>query len=300
MKLVQTALVGLAGVFFAATTNATTFYIDQFQITRDQDNKPGTIQPWFVDNFDDGIAPPSSEGTFPNGTTGSYLTVPDPMPGPEENGKLRLDTAQGFARFGSVSGDPILIQRARLATNTSNEVGDLYRGLKDTQVFEVTGTFDLIEPTIDLEYYGVRLTDFSGPSPNDNVELRVIRTASGEWEVQFVKADFDLGVFNIIDSVLLSDITGVGDYEQIALTLTKSSGNDKLISAAFELIDLGGANSLQISLDGTAGIFDGERWTQAAFFAIVPRTVPIPATLFLMGLGMLGFRCQRLKQTKLA
>lgn len=300
MKLVQTALVGLAGVFFAATTSATTFYIDQFQIMRDQAGDPGTLQPWFVDNFDDGIVPPSSNGTFPNGTTGSYLTLPDPMPGPEQNGKLRLDTAQGFARFGYVSGDPILIQRARLATNMSDEVGDLYRGLKDAQVFEVRGTFDLIEPTVNLENYGVRLTDFSGTSPNDNVELRVIRTVSGEWEVQFVEADFDLGVFNIIDSVSLSGITGVGDYDQIALTLTKSRNDDKLISAAFELIDLGGLNSYQASLDGTADIFDGERWTQAAFFAIVPRTVPIPATLFLMGLGMVGVGYQRFKQAKTA
>ena len=293
----QAALAGLTGVLFTATANATAFYIDQFEIQRDQDTNPGVLAPWFVDNFDDGNPPPTSNGTFPNGNTGSYLTLPDPMPGPEVDGKLRLDTAEGFVGSSEVSGRPLLIQRARLATNTSNEDADLNRGLKETQVFTVKGTFDLIEPTIIREDYGVRLTDFGKADRNDNVQLRVILTPSGEWRVQFVEADYDLGVFDIIDSVLLSDIAGIEDYDQIALTLTKGSNNDNLISAAFELIDLDGTDLL-VSLDGTADIFDGERWTRAAFFAFAP--VPLPATLLLLGAGLAGIGYQRRRPIRTA
>ena len=302
MNLRQAALAGLAGVLFTATANATVFYIDQFETQRDQASNPGVLAPWFVDNFDDGIPPPSSNGTFPNGVTGSYITAPDPMPGPETvgpPGKLQLDTAEGEARISQVTGIPLLAQRARLATNTSNADADLNSGLKETQVFTVKGTFDLIEPTINREDYGVRLTDFGKVDRNDNVQLRVVRTPSGEWQVQFVEADYSLGVFDIIDSVLLSDITDIADYDQIALTLTKGSNDNKLISAAFELIDSDGSDLL-VSLDGTADIFDGERWTRAAFFAFAPREIPAPATIVLLGLGLAGIDYQRLKQIKAA
>ena len=297
MNLRQAALAGLAGVFFTATANATAFYIDQFEIQRDRVNNPGVLAPWFVDDFDDGLEPPSSNGTFPNGAFGSYLTLPNPMPGLEQNGKLRLETAEGVLGSSQVSGRPILIQRARLATNTSDADADLNSGLKETQVFTVKGTFDLIEPTVNRENYGVRLTDFGKADRNDNVALRVILTPSGEWQVQFVEADYGLGVFDIIDSVLLSGITGVSDYEQIALTLTKSSNNDKLISAAFELIDFEGSDLL-VSLNGTADIFDGERWTRAGFFAFAPAPVPLPATFLLMCAGMAGIGFCRRKQIK--
>ena len=115
--------------------------------------------------------------------------------------------------------------------------------------------------------------------------------------MQFVEADYDLGVFDIIDSVLLSDIAGIDDYDQIALTLTKGSNNDNLISAAFELIDLDGTDLL-VSLDGTADIFDGERWTRAAFFAFAP--VPLPATLLLLGAGLAGIGYQRRRPIRTA
>lgn len=297
MIIRQAALVGLIGVFFTATSNATAFFIDQFEIQRDQDRNPGVLQPWFMDNFDDGLEPPSSNGTFPNGVTGSYLTRPNPMPGLEENGKLRLETAEGEPRISQIGGIPLLVQRARLATNTSNEDAFLNFGLKETQVFTVTGTFDLIEPTIARENYGVRLTDFGKTDRNDNVQLRVILTPSGEWQVQFIEADFGLGVFDILDSVVLSNITGIGDYDQIALTLTKGSNSDKLISAAFELIDFEGSDLL-VSLDDTAGIFDGERWTRAAFFAFAP--MPIPATFLLVGGGVVGIGYRRRKKIKTA
>ena len=129
------------------------------------------------------------------------------------------------------------------------------------------------------------------------MQLRVQKNAAGQWGVTFIEADFGLGVFDTIDGFLLSDITGVENYDQIALTLIKSNDADKLISAAVELIDLDGSNRL-VTLDGTAEIFDGERWTRAAFLAI--RVVPAPATLLLIGLGMAGIGYQRRKQLRTA
>lgn len=184
-----------------------------------------------------------------------------------------------------------IVFRARELASTSNEDVDLSRGLKDIHEFEVRGLFDLIEPTVDGERYGVRLVDFGVASPNDTVQLSVDRSLAGEWRVNFLEADFDLGVFNIPDSYSLTGVAGIGDHEQIALMLTKGDAASKLIDASFELIDLDGLlSNVAVSMSGNASLFDGERWTRAAFFAGVPRevAVPVPPTLLLMIVGLVA------------
>jgi hypothetical protein len=255
----------------SAPVQGTEFALDRFEITRDNNTN------WFTDDFLDGTVPPSSEGVFPDNSPASYLVAPNPLPGPEQGGKLMLDTAKGEEALSGVSGNPILIQRARLLTNTSDDPADINRGLKDTRTFEIKGTFDLIEPTINGELYGIRLVDFGQPDPDDNVQLQVQRSNSGEWVVRFVEADFDLGTFNVIDSYPLAGVPNLGDYEQIALMLNKEDSSNNLISASFELIDLDAVlTPFAYSMTGTAEIFNGERWTRASFLAVAPKRVPEP------------------------
>lgn len=281
MKTTRTIGAGLACLLLTTTANATVFSIDKLSITRNGDPT------WFVDDFNDGSPPPTSESVFPNNIPASYLTLPDPLPGPEQNSRLQLDTDQGFAGFSAVTGNTILIQRARVATNTSNDVADLGRGLKDDDTFEVSGLFDLIEPTESLEFYGIRLTDFGAANPDDNVQLRVQRSTTGEWGVRFVEADFGTGVFNELDSFLLSNVLNLNDYEQIELKLTKGDVASNAITASFTLIDTDAPAFATFALSGSADIFDNERWTRAAFLAVKQRdaTVPLPTSILLIALG---------------
>ena len=285
MKICLSALAALGSVLMATTVNATAFYIDQFQITKNGN-------PWFEDPFNDGFVPPSSENLVSGGTQASYFTKPDPMPGPEQNGTLVLDTAQGEPTTSEVTGTQLLMQRARLATNTSDDSADLGRGLKTDDTFTVTGVYDLIQPDIRQERYGIRLTDFKSDNldPNDNVQLGVVLTTQGDWMVGFREADFAAGKFNLLDSYNLSNTTDIAIFDQIVLMLSKSNDTSNEITASFELIDLQDtSNNILIDLNGNPAIFDGELWTRADFMAF--QVVPVPAALPLFGsaLGLMGF-----------
>ena len=148
MKLRQAALASLASIFFTATANATVFFIDEFQVTRNG------VTNWFVDDFDGGSVPPDG----PEGSA-TYFTNPTPLPGPEQNSRVEMDTADGAPNISAVTGTSTLFQRARLATSRNDANDD---GLKENSTFEVRGLFDLIEPTVNREAYGIRLVDFGG------------------------------------------------------------------------------------------------------------------------------------------
>ena len=288
-----TALSLLSGALLTTTAHATTFYIDQFQITKNGND-------WFNDIFEDGDPPPSVKNeitTPPRANASLYFTRPNPMPGPEEDGKLAMDTAQGQPTTSVVTGDPLLMQRARLATNISDDPADLDNGLKTDDSFTVTGVFDLIRPDRQREAYGVRLVDSrEGHEANDNLQLIVNRNLQDDWRVVYRKADFAAGEFDEFGTFDLSAVdTG---FDQIGLMLSKSDADSNEISASFELIDSDDAtNNLLMNLDGDPTIFNGELWTRADFFAA--QVVPIPAALplFASAIALLGLVGRRRKNT---
>ncbi|MCB1725027.1 MAG: VPLPA-CTERM sorting domain-containing protein [Gammaproteobacteria bacterium] len=281
METTKRLMATLLALSLSASATASTYYLDRFKI-----DKNGTDN-WFNDPFSDGNPPPSSEGVFPNQSQGSYSTLPDSLPGPEQNGKLALDPSQGQSTTSSVSGNPILIQRARLQTSTDSS--DLTTGLKSDDTFSVGGLFDLTPPEMS-EVYGIRLTDFSSTSTaNDVVQLTVGWNGSGEWGVRFREADFGAGIFDLLDFGNLSQRADLGDFEQIALFLDKADAGSSTITASYALIDLDDSGNNQfLDLAGSGTIFDGEEWTRAEFFTV--RAVPVPAALplFASALGLLA------------
>lgn len=270
----------LTGFVVNNIANATVFTIDAFLV-----EKNGNIA--FYDEFDDGNPPPSAPD-FSNGNPASYLTLGNP--GPEstgDRGTLQIDTSQGALTTSAVTGDPILAQRNRLATNISNADADLNRGLKIDDDIAVVGVYDFIAPESNREGYFIRLTDFAStnPNPNDNVQLGVRRSESGNLSVLFREGDFDNDVFNILGQYSLN-MSDFDFYDQVILGLF-TGANDNSVHAAFALLDYDSVvDNVYWEFDATGNIFDGEKWTRAAFYAA--RAVPEPSSLLLMGIGLAG------------
>ncbi|WP_455207503.1 PEP-CTERM sorting domain-containing protein [Kaarinaea lacus] len=273
--LARTIIFTCVGLAFSTTVNATVFSIDSFTIYRDG-------QLFFQDEFNDGIVPPSTGYTFPNGNVAQYLTIG--TPGPETNGRLALDTAAGALSISDVTGAPLLVQRSRLATNNSD---DPTRGLRVNHDIAVMGVYDLIAPELNNERYGIRLTDFlTGYPANDNVEITLRRNSSGALSVALREADFDNGVMNVLGETFLSDADFL-NYDQIAFGLF-SAADSTAVYGGFSLIGSMGSTDFRL-FDAHANIFDGEIWTRAGFIAMRSATsVPEPSSIALMLLGLTG------------
>jgi hypothetical protein len=274
-KLLWVALLGFG---FINPVNATVFAIDSFTVLKND-------SVLFEDNFDDGVLPPSTGQVFPNGNEAVYSTVG--TPGPEVGGKLYLDTALGDPRPSEVTGTDLLFQRSRLVTQASDD--NPASGLKIHHDIMVMGLFDLIAPELELERYGIRLTDFATNNvANDNVEVGVRRTSSGDVTVALRQADFAASQMLVLEQVVLSAADFI-DYDQILLALWNPA-NSAEVHAAYLLGSGGEYNDDPFLFSATGEIYHGEGWTRAAFVAsqVVVSGVPEPASIVLMLVGLTG------------
>lgn len=263
------SLVGIAALACAAPAAALTVSIDTFTVTR------GTNASFFVDGFSDGNAPPSAPN-FSGGTAASYAVLGST--GAESGGKLLLDSSLGALTTDAL-GVASLNTNVRLLTNVNPQDA---AGLKPGVNFSVTGLFDLPSVYSPNSSFQVRLYERDGTG-----SLRVIqgRLNSGNSPaLQLRVQDFVAGTVTNVAATPL-DLTGGPD--QLALSLLYSSST-QLVSFGYAYLLAG--NALGSGSVGSVPLFLRTQAAQAGFSIAeaAPAVVPVPASLLLLGPGLLS------------
>lgn len=261
------------------------YAVDQLTIRRRQPDLGETdFRSIFTDGFDDGAAPPSAPN-FADGTATSYNNETGTIL--EENGRAVLNESLGTLSS-SIGGGSVLGQFATLRSNIDPSTLD--RGLRVNDDFRVEARFDLAEPSVRGEVYGIRLTDrFIGnrganqPSdnPGDDIIELVVRRAQDDGLLRVQLREID-NVANTVTNIASRSYVPPVGATQIVLRLLHDADTPGRVTAAFDYLNADGAvvGSTQ-TIPGQAQIFgretpdnatDDEVWTRAQIVAYTPAT----------------------------
>jgi hypothetical protein len=262
--------------------HAQTFKLDQASVVLN-----GSLI--FVDDFDDGVEPPSAPN-FLTGQSVSYNvngTFPD---GSESGGKLDLNIVNG-ADSVTPAGRPSRIHSIRLLTSTDPLNA---RNLGPNDTFVVSGLFDLKDSagklivantplsggfragvsdrtmpqgpgdtTNDISRVQVEVSERDRRPPNAQNPNRFgcrdpltgvdVGANLGEVVVEFASSDFVLNTSNRIDCFKL-DLRG--DPDQIQMKLAKNNAASNVITGSFTYLKNGAAISTTV-FPNTDTIFNG-------------------------------------------